>query len=373
MKKIKLSLLILFLIYSIHGISQVESLEKSSLTYKIQVALLIDISGSMDGLISQTQGQLWKMANYLSQLEKNGKIPIVELALISYGGLEFEKQTAINLESPLVSDLDRLAERLFQLSARGSQEHCAEALQLAADSLDWSENEEDMKVIIIAGNEAFDQGNLSIEEVCNVLEKKNILLNTIFCGSYKSGVELHWQKAALLTGGLYANINQHLANEQMDTPFDSKIAQLYHQFKATLIPYGQETEERTRRMEYQDQSVKKMGNIFYRDRVMFLINNPSDPNNPDLIELFEENPDTLNKVQPQLLPSFYQKMSLENLRKTIIQNQYKRGVLKQAIELYNSKIDDYLKVSLGAGFNENSLETVLLQILREQAQINSFF
>ena len=52
---------------------------------KIQVALLLDTSGSMDGLIEQAKSQLWKMVNELSSSTKGGKSPDIELALYEYG------------------------------------------------------------------------------------------------------------------------------------------------------------------------------------------------------------------------------------------------------------------------------------------------
>ena len=52
---------------------------------RIQVAILLDTSGSMDGLINQTRKQLWEIVNTLSQARQNGRAPGVELALYAYG------------------------------------------------------------------------------------------------------------------------------------------------------------------------------------------------------------------------------------------------------------------------------------------------
>ena len=52
---------------------------------KIQVALLLDTSGSMDGLIEQAKSQLWKMVNELAKATQNGETPDIELALYEYG------------------------------------------------------------------------------------------------------------------------------------------------------------------------------------------------------------------------------------------------------------------------------------------------
>ncbi|MBK9013028.1 MAG: hypothetical protein IPM82_02505 [Saprospiraceae bacterium] len=48
----------------------------------IQVALLLDTSGSMDGLIEQAKSQLWKILNELNRMRKNGEVPDLEVALV---------------------------------------------------------------------------------------------------------------------------------------------------------------------------------------------------------------------------------------------------------------------------------------------------
>ena len=42
---------------------------------KIQLAILLDTSGSMDGLIDQTRNQLWQVVNELSMAKRNGITP----------------------------------------------------------------------------------------------------------------------------------------------------------------------------------------------------------------------------------------------------------------------------------------------------------
>lgn len=271
-----------------------------------------------------------------------------------------------------MSNLDLLAEKLFDLYAQGSQEHCAEALQMAMDSLAWSDNEEDLKVILIAGNEPFDQGNLSYQKVCTALKEKNILVNTIYCGAYQEGIDHLWKEAADLTNGIYANLHQTHSKDQMDTPYDVKIADLYRQYKNTLLPYGPDANKHHTRMNLSDQAVKKMGNIYYRDRILLQINNPNGFGFTDLIDLFEENNDLLPDIRPDYLPEPYNLMPEKDLRKKVIEFQYKRRVLKDAIRLYTQKVEDFLKTSYGEHYDENSLETIILQILREQSKANGF-
>ena len=51
----------------------------------IQLALLLDTSNSMDGLIDQAKSQLWKIVNELATTKKNNKSVDLYVALYEYG------------------------------------------------------------------------------------------------------------------------------------------------------------------------------------------------------------------------------------------------------------------------------------------------
>ena len=52
---------------------------------KIQVAILLDTSGSMQGLIEQAKSRLWNIVNTLTTLKYKGETPEIEIALYEYG------------------------------------------------------------------------------------------------------------------------------------------------------------------------------------------------------------------------------------------------------------------------------------------------
>jgi len=68
-------------------------------TPKIQVAICLDVSNSMDGLIDQTKSQLWKMVNELATSKKGEETPEIELALYEYGnsGLSMTQMVAMSI------------------------------------------------------------------------------------------------------------------------------------------------------------------------------------------------------------------------------------------------------------------------------------
>lgn len=81
-----------------------EFLEKDNTT-KIQVALLLDTSSSMDGLIEQAKSRLWNIVNMLTTLKYNGKAPQIELSCTNTEMTEFPKNY-IRKVAPLTQDLD---------------------------------------------------------------------------------------------------------------------------------------------------------------------------------------------------------------------------------------------------------------------------
>jgi len=52
---------------------------------KIQLAILLDTSSSMNGLLDQTRNQLWQIVNEFSKAEQNGLKPTLEVAVYEYG------------------------------------------------------------------------------------------------------------------------------------------------------------------------------------------------------------------------------------------------------------------------------------------------
>ena len=83
---------------------------------KIQLALLLDTSNSMDGLIDQTKSQLWMLVNELGETKRGGETPQIELALYEYGNRNISVSKGyIRQVMSLTTDLDGVSEKLFAL------------------------------------------------------------------------------------------------------------------------------------------------------------------------------------------------------------------------------------------------------------------
>src|SRR5690606_27652895 len=116
----------------------------------VQVALLLDTSNSMDGLIEQAKSRLWHIVNTLTTLKYSGETPNIEISLYEYGNNGLQAQSNyIRQVTPLTTDLDLISEKLFSLRTYGGNEYCGAVIQDATKQLEWGSNNSDMKLIYI--------------------------------------------------------------------------------------------------------------------------------------------------------------------------------------------------------------------------------
>jgi len=213
--------------------------KKESPAPKIQMAILLDTSNSMDGLINQARTQLWKIVSEFTTIRLAGKVPTLEVALYEYGNDNLPPQEGfLRMVVPLTSDLDKVSEAMFKLQTRGGNEFCGLVIDCATRQLAWSNTNKDIKCIFIAGNEPFTQGQMDFRKACKAAADKGITVNTIFCGSHQEGVDTFWQTGAQLADGQYLSIDQNQQVAGIAAPQDREIAQLGAQLNNTYLPYG---------------------------------------------------------------------------------------------------------------------------------------
>jgi hypothetical protein len=223
---------------------------------KIQVALLLDTSNSMDGLIDQAKSRLWNIVNTLTTLKYNGKSAQVEIALYEYGNDGISDENYIRQVTPLTQDLDLVSEKLFALRTNGGNEYCGAVIRDASMNLNWDSNDKSMKLIYIAGNEPFDQGRISYKNVISDAKRKNIYTNTIFCGNRDEGIRTFWQNGASLGEGKYFNIDSDQKVIYIETPYDIRISECNAKLNDTYMYYGSHGSEFKAKQMLQDKNAE---------------------------------------------------------------------------------------------------------------------
>ena len=301
---------------------------------KIQVALLLDTSNSMDGLIDQAKSRLWNIVNTLTTLKYNGQAPQVEIALYEYGNDGLKDENYIRQVTPLTQDLDLVSEKLFALRTNGGSEYCGAVIRDASTNLKWDGNENSMKLIYIAGNEAFDQGKINYKETISGAKKKNIYTNTIFCGSRDEGIQTFWQNGASLGDGKFFNIDSDRKVIYIETPYDVKISQYNSKLNDTYISYGSRGSEMKSKQTTQDSNAEMQSASNAVERAVSKSKKNAYKNDHwDLVDKVEKDKSYISSIREEELPSELKGKSKDEINKIVAQKSADRDKIQREIEV----------------------------------------
>ena len=343
---------------------------------KIQVALLLDTSGSMDGLLEQAKSQLWKMVNELATSQKDGKSPLIELALYEYGKSSLApEQGYLKQLAPMTNDLDLVSEKLFSLKTNGGDEYCGWVIQDATNNLKWSESKEDLKIIIIAGNEEFTQGTVDYKVACKEAISNGIIVNTIYCGDCGEGRRFLWKDGADRADGQYMCINQNDKVAHIETPFDDEIGTLNDELNKTYIAFGSYGRDRQARQLAQDVNANSYGSSNKAERAVSK-SKKSTYNNAswDVVDAMDEDEAIVEKLKDEDLPKEMKGMTVSQRKKYIEKKAKERTEIQNKIQEVAKKRAKFIaeKRKEAVGDEENTLDAVMLKTVREQAKKRSF-
>jgi len=359
-----------FLVFSIrHQAPQQPTTEKS----KIQVALLLDTSSSMDGLIEQAKSQIWKMVNELATSKKDGQAPDIEIALYEYGNSGLKKGDGyIRQISKLTTDLDLVSEKLFELRTGGGEEYCGYVIKNATADLEWSKSNDDLKIIVIAGNEPFTQGPVDYKVSCKTAIANGIMINTIHCGDYDDGVDQFWKDGADLTDGKYMNISTNDRVVHVPTPFDDKIVELNQKLNDTYISYGTEGKVAAARQKKQDKNANIYGAANARTRASFKAKDNYSNAQWDLVDASAENEDVLEEVNEEALPEEMKNMETAQRKAYVEKKRTERENIKKEIRAYDEKAQKFVAEKRKESAETQTLDNVLIEAVKRQAKGKQF-
>lgn len=340
---------------------------------KIQIALLLDTSNSMDGLIEQAKSQLWNIVNELAKAKCDDEIPILQIALYEYGNDNLPvSEGYIRLVTPLTSDLDEISKDLFELRTNGGSEFCGEVIQTALKQLDWSKSVNNLQLIYIAGNEPFTQGWVNYNSACLLAREKNVIVNTIHCGDFQTGINTAWKNGADLTGGSYASIEQNRKTVYIESPYDNRIAELNKLLNETYIPYGRLGQERKELQEQQDNNSRQYGSVNYVKRIVSKSSHVYENKSWDLVDAAKEDDFDINKLEKTNLPPEMQSMNDEEQNQYIAERAVQRQQLSAEIQKLNQQRTEYITKNSALAKSDQMLDEAILSALRQQAVALNF-
>ena len=300
---------------------------------KIQVALLLDTSNSMDGLIDQAKSRLWNIINTLSTLRYQGSQPDLEIALYEYGndGLS-ASEGHIRQVTPFTTDLDLLSEKLFALRTYGGLEYCGQVIQSATRQLTWDRNDHSMKLIYIAGNEPFSQGKVHYAEAIASAVSNNIYVNTIYCGDYRSGIQEEWKTGADKGKGKYFNIDHNKEIRYVETPYDRELEVLNERLNRTYYGYGRLGSEYKSKQVAQDRNATMMNKAVQAERTVSKSKTNYHNAQWDMVDAYKADSKFVAKVKEEELPSEFKNISRQELERKIVALEKERKVIQADID-----------------------------------------
>jgi len=341
----------------------------------VQIAILLDTSGSMEGLIEQTKSQLWRIVNEFAKAKQDGVAPEVQVALYEYGKSSLSAQSGwIRRIQPLTTDLDKISEELFALRTNGGDEYCGWVIKNAVNELAWSLAPEAYKAIFIAGNEPFTQGPVNYAESCKAAITKGIIVNTIHCGSEAEGINGKWKDGADLADGKYLVIDQNRAVVSIEAPQDKEIAKLGVALNKTYLAYGTEGRLGAGRQIAQDANVAALapasGAVAQRAVAKASANYKNSA--WDLVDAVKDQKADVASLKTEDLPAEMQKLNAVERKAYVETKSKERTEMQTKINELNKEREKYVAARMKEVAGTNTLDAVVITAVREQSAKRNF-
>jgi hypothetical protein len=338
---------------------------------KIQIALLLDTSSSMSGLIDQARSQLWKVVNEFALAQQQNTRPRLEIALYQYGNDRLSPSRGwIQRVQHLTTDLDALSEKLFALSTFGGEEYVGQVIQAAADGLEWSRNPDDLKLIFVAGNEPFTQGPVPPAAAIALARRRGITVTPIHCG----GDDPSWREGARLAGVSYMMIDHNRAVVHIPAPQDAEIARLAHKLNATYLGYGAQGGAAMARQEAQDKNAANVGQGALVQRGVARASSMYRNAAWDLVDGTRDGKVDLSKLRDEDLPAEMRKMTPAQRKAHVEAKAAERAGLQRRITQLNQEREQHVRAELAKRGTAvaSTLDAMLIKTVRAQGSKNGW-
>lgn len=368
MKKATPILISLTLVFATSTTLALDRSESGPAKPRIEVCFVMDTTGSMSGLIEGAKQKIWSIANEMIQAKPT---PDLRLGLIGYRD---RRDEYVLKTHDLTNDIDAVYANLKNFSAGGGgdmPESVNEALNEAVTKMSWSADRSVLKIIFLVGDAPphMDYANSpQYPEVCQSAMKRDLIINTVQCGSIGATTPI-WREIAKLSEGNYATIPQEGGMVAITTPMDEKLAELNRKLGGTLVAYGTEP---TRREVYAKQAAAEAAPAAVAaDRLAFNVRaGRAVQGQGELLDALAAGELKLNELKRNQLPPEWQQLDSAQLQAEITKKQTERAELQAQITRLNQERDKYLAVErkkLAAAAGVDSFDAQVNRTLHAQA------
>jgi von Willebrand factor type A domain len=219
----------------------------------VEVAFVLDTTGSMGGLIEGAKRKIWSIATAIVDSNPDADI---RMGLVAYRDIGDDYVTRT---FDLTTDIQDLYAKLLELKARGGgdwPESVNEALDVAVNKLRWTEGSDTRRIVFLVGDAPPHMGyaqDVKYPTTLAVAKQKGIIVNAVLAGDARD-TERVWRDIAQNGNGRFIPIPQDGGHVVIiETPYDEDIIILQKQINGTVIPYGprgfqKRTEDKTQQL-----------------------------------------------------------------------------------------------------------------------------
>ncbi|MGQ0681286.1 vWA domain-containing protein [Bradyrhizobium sp.] len=219
----------------------------------VEVAFVLDTTGSMGGLIEGAKRKIWSIATAIVDSNPDADI---RMGLVAYRDIGDEYVTR---KFELTTDIQDLYANLLELRARGGgdwPESVNEALDAAVNKMKWTDGNDVRRIVFLVGDAPphmdYEQ-DTKYPVTLKVARQKDIVVNAVLAGNARE-TERVWRDIAQNGDGRFIPIPQDGGQVVViETPYDEDIIILQREINGTVIPYGphalqRRTEEKTKQL-----------------------------------------------------------------------------------------------------------------------------
>ncbi len=304
----------------------------------VEVAFVLDTTGSMSALIGDAKDTIWGIASAMAAARD---VPAIRFGLVGYRDRGDAYVTTL---TDLTPDIDAVYADLLAFEAGGGgdfPESVNKALFDAVHGLNWSEGCHDLKAIFLVGDappqEYPDEPHWP--QIVEQARAKGITINTVLAGN-NDITKAVWQEIEAASKGRFVAIPVGMRAAAPTTPFDGDIRALNIRLQETVLPYGDRSQQA--RVEETLAATRGFSAEVAADRATFLGKTAGEgasiSGQGDLLQDLKAGAVELGKLVGEQLPKALQGLSPDDQKTKIAELEGERSAItSQLSELAGSR------------------------------------
>jgi hypothetical protein len=343
-------------------------------TRPVDLAICLDTSGSMDGLIDAARQNIWAIVNDLALAQPQ---PQLRIALLTFGNDGHDPARGwVEIATPFTTDLDLVSMKLFALTTNGGTELVGRVTRTAVDELGWSEDPHALKILVVAGNESAEQDQqVDFRTVCKDAATRGIVIDSIYCGDPDDALAPAWRELATRADGAFAHIAKDGGAVAIASPFDAALTALGTRLNATYIPFGASGASCQQNQSTQDWNAAQAHAATSAERAVSKATANYSCASWDLVDALAQGQVELATLDRALLPEPLRALAEAELRAEVDRQQARRAALQVGILALREEREAFVTAELqrlAAGADAAAFEFAVRRAVRAQAEARGF-